>query len=190
MKHRFGLSHILRIIGTITILFILYYAADEFYSIATQIGNFTIRWKLVFLGFIVICGVVYISTFTLLWRPSKATRFNQVLTQWRKRLHQLRIVIIGVALFLPPWLLQYTRWGNIFDRPFLHLFLFGGEAIIVGVLLCKKEKILASFTDIVVGLLLSGSAFSFISVLVGVTDYPLSLFWSEGNRIWDYSILF
>lgn len=190
MKHGFGLSHILRIIGTITTLFILYYAADEFYSIATQIGNFTIRWKLVFLGFIVICGVVYISTFTLLWRPSKATRFNQVLTQWRKRLHQLRIVLILVALFLPPWLLQYTRWGNIFDRPFLHLFLFGGEAIIVGVLLCKKEKILASFTDIVVGLLLSGSAFSFISVLVGVTDYPLSLFWSEGNRIWDYSILF
>ena len=190
MNYRLNVSHLLRAIATLIIIYIIFNSVIEFYSIASQIGSFTIQWKLAFLGFIVICGVVYISTFTLLWWPSKAIRFNQVLAQWRKRLRQLRILIIGLVLFLPPWLLQYTKWGNIFDRPFLHLFLFGGEAIIVGVLLCKKEKILASFTDIVVGLLLSGSAFSFISALVGVTDCPLSLFWSEGNRIWDYSILF
>ncbi|HSR20882.1 MAG TPA: hypothetical protein VLL49_08205, partial [Anaerolineales bacterium] len=38
--------------------------------------------------------------------------------------------------------------------------------------------------------LLSGSALVVGAGLTEVTDYPFSLGWSEGNRLWDYSLLF
>ncbi|HNB35753.1 MAG TPA: hypothetical protein PK414_06015, partial [Anaerolineales bacterium] len=34
------------------------------------------------------------------------------------------------------------------------------------------------------------SAFTIAVSLQGVTDYPFSMGWSEGNRIWDYSMMF
>ena len=42
---------------------------------------------------------------------------------------------------------------------------------------------------LVAGLLL-GSVLIFAEALASVADYPFSLHWSEGNRIWDYSIAF
>jgi len=39
-------------------------------------------------------------------------------------------------------------------------------------------------------MLVVGSLFAFAKSLVGVTSHPFSLGWSEGNRLWDYSMLF
>ena len=38
--------------------------------------------------------------------------------------------------------------------------------------------------------MLTGGVFNFVAPLAEVTSYPFSLGWSEGNRLWDYSVLF
>ncbi|MGB7873333.1 MAG: hypothetical protein WBL25_03040, partial [Anaerolineales bacterium] len=59
----------------------------------------------------------------------------------------------------------------------------------VAVFLQKGERFL-KWTGILASLLLTSSAFSVAAALTYVIDYPFSLGWSEGNRLWDYSVLF
>ena len=40
------------------------------------------------------------------------------------------------------------------------------------------------------GSILVGSIFAFADYMQGAVSYPFSLSWSEGNRIWDYSVLY
>ncbi len=46
------------------------------------------------------------------------------------------------------------------------------------------------FVDVLRAVLLVGATFTFLSAYVNVSSYPFSLSWSEGNRLWDYSLMF
>ena len=54
----------------------------------------------------------------------------------------------------------------------------------------QKGERLLKWPSFLAALLLTSSAFSIAAALINVSNYPFSLGWSEGNRIWDYSILF
>jgi len=49
---------------------------------------------------------------------------------------------------------------------------------------------LISFPSLLSGLLITACVFSLARFFLGVRDYPFPVYWSEGNRLWDYSILF
>jgi hypothetical protein len=52
------------------------------------------------------------------------------------------------------------------------------------------ESHLLTRTSFFLGLLLTGSVFAMGDYLTNVTNYPFTLSWSEGNRLYDYSIYF
>ncbi len=102
----------------------------------------------------------------------------------------IRRIIIGVTLFLPGTIYLFIQipyqqvtyffrvMFSIMCVVFILLFNNAGES---GKKLIKKGMLYFLFIAFI---------FSLFSILNHVTDYPFSLFWSEGNRIWDYSILF
>jgi hypothetical protein len=47
-----------------------------------------------------------------------------------------------------------------------------------------------TWPGVLVASLLSGAGFACAAAFMEVTRYPFSLGWSEGNRLWDYSIMF
>ena len=54
----------------------------------------------------------------------------------------------------------------------------------------KADRQLVSWYTLLAALLLTSSAFSIAFAFINVSDYPFSIGWSEGNRMWDYSLLF
>ena len=57
-------------------------------------------------------------------------------------------------------------------------------------LLAPDDPPVLRFVDVLRGFLLVGATFTFLSAYVDVSSYPFSLSWSEGNRLWDYSLVF
>jgi hypothetical protein len=63
--------------------------------------------------------------------------------------------------------------------------------VVIGIaFFIKKGNILFGWNEFIVGVLLTSSEFVIAVPFMNVTNYPFSLGWSEGNRMWDYSIMF
>jgi hypothetical protein len=90
---------------------------------------------------------------------------------------------------LPVWFFQYTSWGLVFSDIYIRILIWG--LIVFGfAFFIANGNILLSWTTFLTALLLTSSEFVIAAPFMNVTDYPFSLGWSEGNRMWDYSILF
>jgi hypothetical protein len=61
---------------------------------------------------------------------------------------------------------------------------------VIAALITKTEEKFISWQAVLKSMLLIGSLFAFAKISIGVTSHPFSLGWSEGNRIWDYSVLY
>jgi hypothetical protein len=70
------------------------------------------------------------------------------------------------------------------------LAIFLTASAILAVLATREQGKLVSWKGALVSLIVLGSVFALAKAFVNVVDHPLSLTWSEGNRIWDYSILY
>jgi len=58
------------------------------------------------------------------------------------------------------------------------------------VLVTQREETLLTLADFAVSLLLVATVFNLGADFTWVRSYPFPFSWSEGNRLWDYSILF
>ena len=185
----------LYLVALLIMLLILVKAGGEFFSVARDFGRFSLKWQLAFAGYICASSVIFLGLGVHVWWPYKVVRLVRRISYWRERAGWLRWLAAIAILLLPVWFLQYTHWGIEFSGPYIRLLLFLGSAGIAGVLITASEKTtgqvcLLNFSALLTGLLLSGVIFVLANAFLGVTDYPLSLSWSEGNRMWDYSILF
>ncbi|MEW6241357.1 MAG: hypothetical protein AB1564_11170 [Chloroflexota bacterium] len=185
-------------IGRLTLLVlaavILTSSCLEFYSVASGTGNwwadFSLKWALFFAAFDLFCLLALAALVLALWFPPTLTRLARPAIDLRKRLGTvLRWLAIVIILILPVWLFQYSLWGIVFRGP-VRLVVWGVAAASTGFLLTRAEDCVADLTGSLKGVFLSGLAFILAIPFSGVTDYPFSLGWSEGNRLWDYSILF
>jgi len=173
---------------------LLAFSVVEFETIAwgsgIWLGQFSFKWALAFFTFVLFCvfclGVVAIT----LWSPHRLTSVIADLSNVRERLGFFRWVLVVLTLIAPVWLLQYTFYGAVLYRPYLRILLWGLSTVFVAVLLTRGTKQLLTWSSLLAALVLTSGVFNFVSPLGNVTDYPFSLGWSEGNRLWDYSILF
>lgn len=102
----------------------------------------------------------------------------------------LRIVLVIILTLFTTVLFLYTSFGNyqfiywlrlftIFSCGFASAFLLFSRCIDIQFLIKAAGMILIASVVFVLG-----------DWMTGVSDYPFSLSWSEGNRFWDYSIMF
>ena len=120
------------------------------------------------------------------------------ITAMRDRIGFVRWVIVAIATLFPAWFLlsplMSTLLGDQFSNAVvydcLRWSIFAISVIIVGICVTHRQDKLLSFHGLLASIVITGSIMSFLWVLVGVSDYPLPLYWSEGNRLWDYSLLF
>jgi len=108
----------------------------------------------------------------------------------REQLGMFRWILAFLLVLLPVYILQYTFWGIVLHEPYLRILLAGLCAIFVGWLITKKGEGPLSWPAALTGFLLIAATCTFFAPLRQVSSYPFSLGWSEGNRLWDYSILF
>lgn len=127
---------------------------------------------------------------TDLWGHRWKETITTFIARSRKSLGWFRWPIAIIGALSPAFIILYTSLGFRLTGFGFRLALFIVTTGFVAVLMNRKVETLLSWDSLVTSTLLVGGIFTFAKAFIGVVDHPLSLTWSEGNRIWDYSILF
>ncbi|NLF51813.1 MAG: hypothetical protein GX577_11820 [Leptolinea sp.] len=104
--------------------------------------------------------------------------------------HTIRVVLVIILIFFTTVLFLYTSFGNYQFIYWLRLFTIFFCGFTSAFLLFYRTidfQFLIKASGMV---LLASVVFVLGDWMTGVSDYPFSLSWSEGNRFWDYSIMF
>jgi hypothetical protein len=169
---------------------LFYGAAVEFHAMAwgtgNWIGEFSAKWAGALAAFVALSVLSVLALAGALWGIGG----TRALIRWRQRLEPLRWTLVPLLLAAPVLLLQYSPWGAAVRGPYLRLLIWIVCAGLTGALLTRSTDRLWRPVGVLAGVLLGGAALATAAAFAGVTAYPFSLGWSEGNRLWDYSLLF
>ena len=173
---------------------IAYQASVAFYQIAwgtgAWMGEFSLKWAVFFFGFIGWNLLLAGAGMWAFFAPDSFNRFFAFWIRFRARLGAFRWIFAAIILLFPVYLLQYTLWGLVFSSPWLRLWLWGMSVLFAAAFASKDENLLWRARDFSGALLLSSVILAAGAAFSDVTSYPFSLFWSDGNRLWDYSLMF
>lgn len=177
----------------IALAVVIYFACVEFYAIAwgtgSWLGEFSLKWALAFFLFVAVCISNLIFAGLFLFAPSKLAFLSRALNflDW---LAAFRWVLIALTSLILIWILQYTAWGIVFSGTAIRLLTWIWSVALIASLLASSRRHSSLTVRILLAVLITGIFFSVASSLTYVTSYPFSLGWSEGNRLWDYSLYF
>ncbi len=100
-----------------------------------------------------------------------------------------RWLAASLVILLPLLFLQHVQWSAALGF-WARLILTVGIGLTVSLLTTRSDEHLIRTSNLAAVWIVTASLFVFLQAFVGVSSYPFSLGWSEGNRIWDYSVLF
>ena len=182
-----------KIIAAVVFAYILVRACVEFYTIAwgtgIWLGEFSLRWFLFFFGFVLFSTLAWVGAVLILWKPSVFGNLPLQIVSLRQGMKGFRWVFVVALLVFPVWFLQYTLWGVVFSGLYFRLNLWIYVVLGMALFLKPGDKLI-SWSSLLTALLLTSSFFSLAFAFISVSDYPFSIGWSEGNRLWDYSLYF
>ena len=171
----------------------LYLANREFYEIAwgtgTWMGGFSVKWGLMYFIYTIFVLMLLVVEWNAFQYPDAYISVVEFLLTVRTRLGPWRWALAGIFLIAPIWLFQYTYWGIVLSGPFTRILIWL-VATMLQVYFLTQDNTLMDWRGFLTGFVLSTSAITMAVSLRDVTAYPFSLGWSEGNRLWDYSVLF
>lgn len=168
-------------------------ACIEFYNVAwgtgEAVGEFSPKWLVLFALFVLLNAALYAGLgFAVLQRERFLSLFQKVIAV-RNKLSFARWLVVILFLILPAWFLQRTMWGIVFDGVYFRVLLWALTIFFLSSFITRGNTLI-EWKPFLAALILASSAFTIAISLQGVTDYPFSMGWSEGNRIWDYSMRF
>ncbi len=102
----------------------------------------------------------------------------------------VRIALSIILIFLTTILFLYTPFGRYQFIYWLRLFTIFSCGFIAAFLLFYRQLDFQFLVKASGMVMLASVVFVLGDWMTGVSDYPFSLSWSEGNRFWDYSIMF
>ena len=179
---------------TIFLSVVLAFTFIEVYNLASSTrnwtANFTLTWGL-FLSVLLFIGLfVFITVIINLWSSNWAKWINDTLVIIRERFKWFNWILVLILPLLPTKIFLYSPLGLKLSGIFLRFIVFLTTSVLIAFFASHKNKELINQKMLLVSLLILGSVFAIGKSLTSVVDHPLSLSWSEGNRIWDYSIVF
>lgn len=161
-------------------------------NILAYIGNQNVWNSRRFIVFLALC-VLSLVLFAL---SIRAARENKPYLPFLERVRRLPGWFIQISAGLITTLPALTKWflplPDTIDLRFWTIFFLMYCAALLAVWLTKNKNEEPETQLLKVGMywLIGGAAYAICSKLVFVTDYPFPLYWSEGNRFFDYSTLF
>ncbi len=195
-------------LASLAVTLIFFFAAQSFFNVASGTGDLpggvSLKWGLAFLAFAAFCLLAFVVSFLAVWTPRKLEPLQFALSRARERLGIFRWPLLALTIAFPVWLFQYSYFGLILLGLPLRLTILASATLLSAFLLpptfnphpsstnlqSSSFILHPSLSNLLTSILLTGGALLLAFPLSDVNSYPFSLDWSEGNRLWDYSILF
>ena len=173
--------------------FVLYRSVVGFYNIAWGTGvwwkEYSLAWGAAYLIYILFCISLVLLAWIVLFRWQILQPVFDRLISFREKLARARWIPAILIFISPVWLFQYTAWGLVFSDMYIRLLVWFLVVLALAFFI-KKGDALFGWNEFIAALLLTSTEFVIAVPFMNVMDYPFSLGWSEGNRMWDYSIMF
>jgi hypothetical protein len=169
-------------------------ATFDIYQLAQGSGSylwgFSFKKGLAFFGFVTTFVIIFLGLLFATWNWEETLLITQKLTSWRDQNAKLCWLLAALTLILSIVIFQYTSIGielTGFYFRLLSLILLG---LSTSFFINSKKGNFITPSSLALSFLIIGSTFAFMSAFINVVNYPFSLHWSEGNQIWNYSVIF
>lgn len=155
-------------------------------------GNVSQRavvWVLFILG----NGLVLVLLVMAAWSKgplSPGARTLAAVDRLRMRLGLLRWLFAALFVVAPSVIILYLPQEDVIGSGALRFWILTAAAAGFAVALTRSQRELAGWLTVLTGLLAAGVIFAAARAFTKVTGYPFSMGWSEGNRLYDYSLIF
>ena len=132
------------------------------------------------------CLIVFTLSIAGLWNPVRFLPICRI----RHRLNWFRWVLVIAAGIITSSFFLFSVWSEIFSGTYARLFLYGTTIIFMAWMASRDEEKHFTGSGMVVSTLFFSGIFSLLLNFQYVQDYPFPFYWSEGNRMWDYSLMY
>ncbi|MEX2160744.1 MAG: hypothetical protein WD751_02425 [Anaerolineales bacterium] len=177
----------------VALAFLLLLAGAEIFNLGwgsgSWLGRLSAKWAVTLFAFYVFFAGLFALAYAWLFSP-QWTGLEKRIIGARKSLCQWRWLPAVLAALTPAWFVYYSPWGALFVGLFFRILVFGIAVLLVAYFLARSETKLITWQTFLLSGLAVGTFLVLAESFVLVTDYPFALHWSEGNRLWDYSVLF
>ncbi|NWG08344.1 MAG: hypothetical protein HXY35_16835 [Chloroflexi bacterium] len=188
MKLFFG-----RLLGWGLTSFLLYKSALAFQKIAWGTGNwrgeYSLKWGVAYFAYVGLCILAAILLGALIFRAERFHLLFEKIIALREKSGWARWFLVLLVFILPVWFFQFTPWGVVFKDLSIRVLFWVVVAVILSFLVTRGNTFFG-WVEILLIVLITSGEFVLVVPFMNVTEYPFSLGWSEGNRMWDYSIMF
>jgi hypothetical protein len=153
------------------------------------LGRISLKWGLASGAYVLASGLTFLAVLAAAWKSGWAQAGLRWIETWTGRLTALRWLLIAALVLAPTGLVFYSSFGILFTGFWLRTVVVLGCGAAIAVL-WPRETPSGLWGTWMLGSVLAGSALVLARYFHNVTAYPFSLSWSEGNRLWDYSVAF
>ena len=174
-------------------IYLLWQSLSEFYRSAPESGNllgkFSPAWTAAFLAWTMMCVFWLMLCGLVLLSGGIPVEVSQKFIVWREKWGWGRWVAAALIALLPAVFLLGTRAGSYYETPAIRVVLLLASTFGVSVCISHDQNWLTGTIELIFGLCAAAVSFYIAIQLVSVTNYPFALGWSEGNRLYDYSLM-
>jgi hypothetical protein len=154
------------------------------------LGRLSLKWVVALAPFLGIAIGLTFLAYVALNQSSRLKKLRSSLLAFRQRLATWRWPLIAILALFPVYFVFFSPWGGLFIGIFTRITLFAASLLAVAFLLGQQKNQLIEIRALLISGLALGTLLTLAESLALVTGYPFALHWSEGNRLWDYSVLF
>jgi len=151
------------------------------------LGAFSVKWGLGLIAYGILVSIILAGLIYGILKPDKLLMFIRMLEGRIANYSFLRWVL-AIVIMVAPVIFFFSPWGWRFDLPNFRVMLLVCFSLLAGFFL-PKERI-HWLEKVMLMLLLSSTILVITQQFLQVSDYPFATSWSEGNRLWDYSLYF
>lgn len=154
------------------------------------LGRFSPKWAAALGVYVLLALAAGTILLRGVYRPRHFASWKKRWLQRREALGPARWLFTALLALAPAYFIFFSPWGGLFVSLPTRLMIFALSSLLVAALLTRNEERLIAYQPLLLAGLWIGSLLVLAESFTLVRATPFSLHWSEGNRIWDYSLLF
>ncbi len=183
---KFPIKILTQSLMTAFMVFFFYKILNELFFQYKDLFSNAVRFPLSLFILIILALLSLILAFLYIWHRDIFTN-TFPMRQKYKSLCKLAAVIVAAGT---SWLILYSPFSQAFDGWWFRSLVLIVTIALISWLLSEDEKQIYTLHGFLAAVIIFSSIYILAGELQSVSSYPLSLGWSEGNRLYDYSLLY